>query len=183
MSNPVVVAAARALADAGCCTLCFNWRGTGNSEGVASGRPEDAAADYEAALDALLGGCRSETASKESRPVLIIAAGYSFGSLAAARVARRRQEIRALLLIAPPIAVAGAEEFAGIDLPTAVVTGEADAFAPLPELRCAFGSSSRSHLHVVPGADHFFSTLSLSSLTSEIASAIAGARLLGKNHT
>src|SRR5688500_1929044 len=53
LDNPVVVAVARGLLEAGCGVLCFNFRGTGASQGVATDRPQFADADYRAALAAV----------------------------------------------------------------------------------------------------------------------------------
>ncbi|RMF24295.1 MAG: alpha/beta fold hydrolase, partial [Deltaproteobacteria bacterium] len=155
MSNPVVVAVVRALARQGVRTLRFNWRGTGRSAGRASGSLEDAAADYGAALDALLAAGPQPLGGEPTG--CVVAAGYSFGSVAAALVARERNEIGAVVLVAPPVGMLGEEPFTALEVPVAVVAGDTDEFAPASELRRVFGARDATCLHVVEGADHFFS--------------------------
>jgi len=146
MDSPVVTELGWALSRTGHATVRFNWRGVGASGGEASGEPADAEADYAAAL-----ACLEETA-----PGPLVAAGYSFGAVAAIRVAARSPRVGRLLLVAPPPALldAGAlEGFAGRAL---AIVGDADAFAPLPELGARFADPERRTLEVIPGADHFF---------------------------
>src|SRR5690242_10050450 len=86
LDNPVVIALADGLRAAGLATLCFNFRGVGQSSGHASGATADAEADYRAALDHLM--------RKQHGP--FVAAGYSFGAAAATRIAAKDHRIERL---------------------------------------------------------------------------------------
>ncbi len=171
MSNPVVVAIVRALPAAGYRTLRFNWRGTGRSEGSASGATEDAIDDYLAALDFLCDVARAgETAMRSDN--LALATGYSFGAMAAVAASTERTEIVGLLLAAPPVGLADSEVFTRIHLPIGIVVGDRDEFAPLADVDRVFNGLPRATLRVIRGADHFFSAVSGDRLVAEMAAAI-----------
>ncbi len=175
MSNPVVVAIVRALAAAGYRTLRFNWRGTGRSDGRASGAIEDATGDYLAALDFLYetaGG--AETTTGREAPAL--AAGYSFGAMTALTVSADCTKIGGLLLVAPPVGLADREVFRRIRLPAAIVVGDSDEFAPLADVEHVFGGRPGTRLHVVGGADHFFSAVPGDRLVAEFSAALPPAQ-------
>ncbi|RMD85188.1 MAG: alpha/beta fold hydrolase [Candidatus Dadabacteria bacterium] len=173
MSNPVVVAAARALAELELRVLRFNWRGTGRSGGTASGDLEQAAADYSAVVEALI-----ETIGGDQQAAgALVLAGYSFGALAAARVAGSRESARCLL-VAPPVGLVGPEPFRALAPRAAVVVGEADQFAPIGECRRAFEAAGGERLRILAGADHFFSSVGAERLQAELAAA-AGLLLEG----
>ena len=165
MQSPVVNEIAWALEKAGIASLRFDWRGIGASGGAPSGRAEDAAADYAAALDHL-----EETVNGE-----LLACGYSFGAAAALRAAAGRPRVMRLLLVSPPpqlIDAAALERFVGRVL---IVTGEHDAIAPPDALAALAARARRGHFARIPDCDHFFAS-GLAELGRETSGWLAGER-------
>jgi alpha/beta superfamily hydrolase len=150
MENPVVVRVADVFGELGCATLRFNFRGVGRSGGAHQGGPGEIR-DVEAAL-AHLG------AVQEGQPLLL--AGYSFGATISAQVAVRPEaRLAGLVLIAPPLALAGPEPFlglAGFGAPMLVVAGGQDAYCPRAEVDDLARRLPGAHLAVIEGANHFF---------------------------
>jgi hypothetical protein len=144
LDHPVVAAASAALAHRGLTTLAFNWSGVGASEGPVSGDPARAEADYGAALDEL---ARRGVASP------LVAAGYSFGAATALALAYR---VDRLLLVAPPVAMLGAELLRDCPRPVAVVVGDADRYAPVERVRALVPERHDRRLAILSGVDHFF---------------------------
>ncbi|MDD9932866.1 MAG: alpha/beta hydrolase [Myxococcales bacterium] len=144
--NPVVLALAAGLGQAGLSTLRFNFRGTGASGGQMSGDQEPADEDYGGALDA--------RAQRATGPYL--AAGYSFGAATATRVASKRSDVQALLLVAPPLPLMDLDALAGLGRPVTVVIGDDDNFSPIEALRAVLEGMGHVTLDVIAGADHFF---------------------------
>ena len=97
MDSPVATEIALAASDSGYGALRFNWRGVGASAGTASGQIEDADADYRAALEFMEAAGEDETGEGP-----LVACGYSWGSIAAARLMVSSNRIRRAVLIAPP---------------------------------------------------------------------------------
>ena len=145
MDSPVVAEVAHACASSGLATLRFNWRGVGASAGEPSGDPRDADADYAAALEHL--------AATVAGPIAVC--GYSFGAAAALRAAASSPRVRQAILVAPPPALLGAGDLAGVRR-ALLVAGEEDAIAPPDELRALVAGVPGAHLEVLPDADHFF---------------------------
>lgn len=140
MHNHVVETVCRTLAERGATTLRYNSRGAGASEGeFDNGRGE--AQDARAAAAVLFG--RAPEAP-------LVLCGYSFGAMVAS-VAAPALRPRALLLISPPISTADLAVPDG-NLPTLMITGSEDSFAPAERLR-ALASASRQVVEV-PGVDH-----------------------------
>lgn len=146
LDHPVVELLADVLADIGMATLAFNWSGVGSSEGDVSGDVNRADADYTAALD--------ELARRGSAPP-IVAAGYSFGAATALRLADR---VDRLVLVAPPVALLGAEALQQCERPLTVLLGDADVYAPLDVASALMPKQAHARLTILPGTDHFFST-------------------------
>jgi len=149
MDNPVVGEVAYACQELGLASLRFNWRGVGASTGEASGDPDEAARDYRAALEQ----------AAETAPGELLAAGYSFGAVAALAAAASPalpRPVTRLLLVAPPPALLPSDAFAGVSAPVLVVTGAADPLAPPAELSRLLGDCPGARLEVIPRADHFF---------------------------
>jgi len=146
MDSPVVHEVAYAARTAGLASLRFNWRGVGASGGVASSEFADADADYRAALKHL----------GETVPGAMVAAGYSFGALAALRCGASEPRVRALLLVAPPAAMLDVDLLSAFPGRVTLLAGEADAIAPAAELEPIAAGLPRASCHVVDGADHFF---------------------------
>ena len=148
MDSPVVAEIVWACQGAGHSCARFNWRGVGASGGAPSGEPAHADADYAAALAYL----------EECVPGAIVAAGYSFGAVAAVRAALASPRVRRLLLVAPPPALLEADALARFRGRTLVVVGSADEIAPAAALAERLGDDARRRLELIPGADHFFAS-------------------------
>lgn len=164
LSNPVVIATVLGLGDAGVATLSFNFRGTGNSEGRVTDDPASAADDYTGALDAL--------ATRVPGPYL--AAGYSFGSRTALAVATQDARVHGAVLIAPPVAMVGAGDYAAFAGPLLVIVGDRDDYAPLDELTAELAVRPDAVLAVVEGADHFFATTGTAAIAPLVTEHVRG---------
>jgi len=146
MDSPVATEIALAASDSGRIALRFDWRGIGGSAGAPSGEAADAEADYRAALAFM----------EESVEGPIVACGYSWGALAAARVAPSVRRVRALVLVAPPAAMLDVEALGAFAHPLLVIVGDRDAYVPLDSLQASLESLPRAELRVLEGVDHFF---------------------------
>jgi len=146
MDSPVVHEVAYAARAAGLASLRFNWRGVGGSGGAASSEFADADSDYRAALTHL----------GETVPGVMVAAGYSFGALAALRCGAADPRVRALLLVAPPAAMLDVDLLKAFSGRVTLLAGDSDGIAPAAELESIVAELPRASCHVVEGADHFF---------------------------
>jgi hypothetical protein len=146
MDSPVVHEVAYAARTAGLASLRFNWRGVGGSGGVASSEFADADADYRAALTHL----------GETVPGALVAAGYSFGALAALRCGAAEPRVRALLLVAPPAAMLDVDLLNAFPGRVTLLAGDADSIAPAAELEQIAADLPRVTIDVIDDADHFF---------------------------
>ena len=143
MHNNVVLAACTALTSRGFAALRFNVRGVGGSEGEYEQDPGHAN-DVRAALTHL-------ASLPEIDATRIGLIGYSSGAMAAAEAASG--ELRALALIAPPIAHADLRVAWGC--PALLLAGGQDSFAPEDRLRVV-AEAPGVELEIVPDADHFW---------------------------
>lgn len=128
-------------------SMRFNFRGVGASAGAVSADMDDAVEDMGYALEQLL-----ETTDQ---PRAIIG-GYSFGSIAAARLALGNARARAALLVAPPVARMDCGFMAQLEVKTLVVAAQMDEFGPPEKLQELFADADDVTIEVVPKADHFF---------------------------
>lgn len=150
MENPVVVTLCQALAAAGLAALRFNFRGTGRS----GGRHQQGIGEQEDVLAALAAAQRLPEVDGQRLGL----AGYSFGAMVAAAAAPRAEKVRALALISPPMQGLREDTLAGLAAPKLILSGEADALAPPPELqRWAARLGESCELLLLPGVDHFWS--------------------------
>ena len=163
LTNPVVTAATDGFAEVGAAAMAFNYRGTGASQGRVTDDAGAAVEDYTAALDALA----------ERVPGPYLAAGYSFGSRAALAVASADPRVRGAVLVAPPVDMIGAADFAAFAGPLLVIVGDRDAYAPLDRLRAALAARPDARLEVIEGADHFFGS-GTSAISTHVAATVAG---------
>jgi alpha/beta superfamily hydrolase len=146
MESPVVSEVSHAARTAGLASLRFNWSGIGASGGLPSSDPEVAGVDYGAALEHLL----------ETLPGVLVAAGYSFGAAAAARIGALEPRVRELVLVAPPPSLLDVDSLMEFPGPIRIVVGDSDAFAPVQELERIVAKLPRGDLKVIPATDHFF---------------------------
>jgi alpha/beta superfamily hydrolase len=143
MDNNVVAALDAGCRAAGCATLCFNFRGVGESDGGygnVSGECDDAAAAI-AFLRERVGD------------LPIVLAGYSFGAMVALQVAGRAAAVTRVIAVAPPLAMG---EMAVPAQATLLLAGDRDTYCPpsaaeLFAARLAAGSATR----ILADADHF----------------------------
>jgi alpha/beta superfamily hydrolase len=151
MHHTVLYRTAKVLADAGIESLRFNFRGVGASEG-AHDHGEGEVLDYGAALEALTARGRSP----------LLAAGYSFGAVAALRSGARDPRVRAICCIGFPLTgfaltpEAAGDLFASLDKPAVVVQGEFDPLGSVKDLTRLLAGAPRARLVVVPESGHFF---------------------------
>jgi alpha/beta superfamily hydrolase len=154
MHNKVVFRTARALNDAGCVTLRFNFRGVGQSTGEhdhARGGEQD---DARAALDHL-------AAAYPHLPLFV--AGFSFGARVGLEVGVKDARVGALVGVGTPVSIAErGYDFSFLEecrKPTLFVHGERDEFGDVETLRALVARLPReahARLVVIPGAGHFF---------------------------
>jgi alpha/beta superfamily hydrolase len=144
-----VFRAAKALQEAGCAALRFNFRGVGRSGGTHDhgiGEQEDArAALFE--LERRLPG------------LPLVLGGFSFGSTTALRVAARDARVRAVFALGYPL-LRGSDTapLEAVRQPRLFVQGEHDEFGGGESLRALIRPlPPPCELVVVPGADHYFS--------------------------
>ncbi len=161
MAQPVVYRIAQACRRFRLATLRFNFRGVGESLGEYSGTEEYR--DVEAAAAFLRG--RLATVDRDATPgpgtLPVALAGYSFGSIMAARAAVGAEPVGALALVGLVVSGGdplsdGIERLASFRGPVLAVCGENDALGypedveqVLTDLEVDFT------LSVVEGADHF----------------------------
>jgi uncharacterized protein len=144
LSNPVVAAVAEGLRVAGISSLLFNYRGVGESGGDPSGDPEDADADFRAAL-----------VHAEKTATVVVAAGYSFGGAAAIRVASRHRPL-GVFAVAPPAGLLPPHALAALGEHVTIVAGERDSIASAEALSSVVRTAPGVRLTTLASADHFF---------------------------
>jgi len=146
MDSPVATEVGLAVSDAGYASLRFNWRGVGASAGAPSGETADADVDYRAALEFM----------QESVEGPLLACGYSWGALAASRIALESARVRKLVLIAPPPAMLDGAALSTSGKPMLVIAGDRDDYVPTDALRETLGGIEKASLVLLEGVDHFF---------------------------
>lgn len=144
MEDGVLACLADTLVARGVGCLRFNFRGVGRSTGSHS--------DGAGELDDL---CAVIDWLKKANPTRSYwLGGYSFGANIAWRSLARGVQPERVLLIAPPL---GSMDFPASPAGTVdVFAGDADQFID-NKLLNAFAESTQINLHVLTGADHFFS--------------------------
>ena len=161
MAQPVVYRIAKACRELGLATLRFNFRGVGASRGSFSGTDEYR--DVEAAAAFLRGRLASAhgdaVPGPETPPVAL--AGYSFGSVMAARAAAGEVPVKALALIGFPPFLAERvpdiySELARFRGPVLAVSAEFDEFGSPEDVRHALaGLGLDLGLATAEGVGHF----------------------------
>jgi alpha/beta superfamily hydrolase len=92
----------------------------------------------------------------ETVPGSVVAAGYSFGAVAAVRVASGEPRVRRLVLLAPPPALLDVDALAAFGGQVLLMGGALDAIAPAAELERIASALPRATFAAIPDADHFF---------------------------
>jgi alpha/beta superfamily hydrolase len=150
MDNALVVRVCLALAAAGWAALRFDFRGAGGSAGSFD-EGEGERDDVKGAVDFLL-------AQPEIDPGQLAAIGYSFGAGVALRHAARDRRLRRMVGIALVKHHYEAPFLDDDSRPKLFIAGGDDPWAPAEALhRYVERLRSPKRLHIVPGADHFFS--------------------------
>lgn len=151
MNAPLLVALSDDLTARGWAVLRFNFRGIGDSEGVA-GTGEDEVADASGAI--------AEAQGRYDLPVAI--AGWSFGGAVAIRAATRTAGLAGVVGIAPavkatPGITAGLPPADGIALSASllVVVGANDELVD-PGDAAGWTRAAGGRFVEMPGANHFF---------------------------
>ena len=151
--HPLLWAIRNELASRGFAVLSFNFRGVMGSGGEHEGG-EGEVRDARAAVDRV----------REAAPGPTFMAGWSFGAHVALREAIEDDRVGALALVGMPLAESSAAlpdlperaVLARFGRPVLLVSGEADQFSPVPELRSLARRIPGSEVAVLPGTDHFF---------------------------
>jgi uncharacterized protein len=147
MHNKVVYQAAKALHHCGAPVLRFNFRGTGQSEGIHdNGRGERD--DVHAALDYL-------AAQFSGLPILL--AGFSFGSSVGLRVGCGDARVKELIGLGLPVNNVDMSFLQTCDKPKLILQGGNDQFGSREKLETLYATLPEpKRLVVFDGADHFF---------------------------
>jgi alpha/beta superfamily hydrolase len=164
LDHPVVNEVAYALYEEGYASVRFNWRGVGGSQGRISGELAVAEADYRAALEHVW--------RTVERPLL--AAGYSFGAIAALRAGLRDPRVERLLLVAPPARMLEGVKLEPAGKPIRVIAGARDELASPAALSELLADLPQARLEVIPEADHFFAVSGLAELHACARAAVTG---------
>jgi uncharacterized protein len=147
MHNKVVYRLARGLRKSGCVVLRFNYRGVNLSEGEYDngiGETEDA----RVALRELEG---------RYKELPVVAAGFSFGSRVALRLASQESTVRRVVAVGFPTRTEEREFVYAVRAPKFFVQSTNDEFGPRPQMAEFFATLEEpKELHWVPAADHFF---------------------------
>jgi len=147
MHNKVVYRLARALRNSSCAVLRFNYRGVNLSEGEYDhgyGETDDS----RAALEEL---------RHRYTDLPVLAAGFSFGSRIALRLASTEGAVRRLILVGFPAKYSAREDAFQIRIPKYFVQSTNDEFGPRPEFTSFYESVVQpKHLDWIEAADHLF---------------------------
>ena len=141
------------LAARGFVVLSFNFRGVMGSEGEHGGG-ETELQDVRSAI----GRVREEVTG----PNPTVVAGWSFGGNVALREATDDDRVAALALVGFPVndplglpPPPDRDTLAAYDRPVLFLSGEADQFSPVPELRRLARRLPKGEVVIVPDTDHF----------------------------
>lgn len=147
MHNKVVYRVARGLRKTGCAVLRFNYRGVNLSEGTyggGQGETEDA---------------RTALAELRARypGISLLAAGFSFGSRIALRLAADEPGITRTMAVGFPTVYPDRDYVHSVVIPKIFLQSTHDSFGPRTELQPFFDSLPEpKRIEWIPSADHFF---------------------------
>ncbi|MEO1574261.1 MAG: alpha/beta family hydrolase [Pseudomonadota bacterium] len=146
MTNKVAHTLARAMLDEGIAALRFNFRGVGKSEGTY----DEGVGEVADALAA------AQWLARQYPTLPMVISGFSFGARVAI-LAASRHDCRALVSVAPAVALNFALPFEHPDVPWLVVQGDADELVDTQDvLEFAEGLVPPPQMHVMPDVGHFF---------------------------
>jgi len=147
MRNKVVYWIARAFEDQGCSVLRFNFRGVEQSEGEwdeGMGESDDALT----ALDYL-------QSQHPDSPLWL--AGFSFGTYAGLKAAKRDSRVERMFAIAPAVNLWSFDFMHGETRPLTVISGTADEIVPFEQVQTWIKTMPKHvNFHAIAGAGHFF---------------------------
>ena len=147
MHNYIVAAIAEAYQKKGYTTLCFNFRGTGGSQG----QHDEGIGERNDVIGAI-----NYLRSNGARQIDL--AGYSFGSWVNAHLTCEDIGIDRMVMVSPPIGFIGFGDVGTIECLELVITGSRDDIAPAGLVQNALpGWNPGAHFEVIKGADHFYS--------------------------
>jgi alpha/beta superfamily hydrolase len=147
MHNKVVYRLARGLRRTGCVVLRFNYRGVNLSHGAYDhgiGEVDDA---------------RSALAELRLRyPALpLMAAGFSFGSRVALRLASQEPDVKRVLAAGFPTTITQRDYVYHVPVPKYFVHSTSDEYGPQPEMQEFFDSlPDPKQIFWITAVDHFF---------------------------
>jgi uncharacterized protein len=152
--HPILWAIRNDLARRGFAVLSFNFRGVMGSEGSFGGGDAEVE-DVRAAIDTI----------REQAGTPTFVAAWSFGAMVALKEAVTDDRVAALALVGIPVGtelgvprpdLPTAGELAMLGRPVLVCVGEADQYAPVPELKLLVKLIPGAEMVVFPDTDHFF---------------------------
>jgi uncharacterized protein len=148
MDNRIVYRAAKAAAMAGFAALRFNFRGVGQSTGQFDqgvGEKDD-----------VIGALRWLKNKYPELPLALI--GYSFGAWIGLQIGCTEPSVIAMVGIAPPLDLYAMEFLTQNPKPSLLIVGTQDEFCSRESiLQLQPRLPAASSLHLLEGADHFFS--------------------------
>jgi uncharacterized protein len=163
MHNKVVYRLARGLRKSGCVVLRFNFRGVNQSEGEYAdgiGETEDARVALRAIADRYSG-------------LPQVAAGFSFGSRVALRLAVSERGIGRVIALGFPTRLPDRQYVYDVAAPKHFIQSTHDEYGPAADMQAFFETLPEpKSLEWIPAADHFFKD-ALDALESAVERAAA----------
>lgn len=146
MYNPVVETLKIVYAQKGYTTLRFDFRGSGDSEGV-----------YDNGQGEQLDVCSAIKTLMNLGIKQIELAGYSFGAWVNAHIKQDRAAYAWMVMVSPPIGFVDFDSVSALPFLKLVVTGGRDDIAPVSKIRQALPDwNDRARFEIITGADHFY---------------------------
>jgi len=148
MRNPVIKMMKKTASEEGFCTLRFNFRGVGGSQG-SYGEGVKERKDLKGALNFLI-------SLNLKRPYIV--GGYSFGSIIGTEVSLEDEHIDGLILVSPPLLMYNFSPLLSFKKPKLIIAGDRDYICPVENLRSLYEKLPEPKmLHIIEACDHFYS--------------------------
>jgi len=148
MHNPVIKTMKKTASEEGFCTLRFNFRGVGRSQG-SYGEGVKEKEDLKGALNLLL-------SLNLKRPYIV--GGYSFGSIIGTEVSLEDERIDGLILVSPPLVMCNFSPLLSFKKPKLIIAGDRDYICPIENLKGLYEKLPEPKmLHIIEACDHFYS--------------------------